>query len=184
MTQTPDSSAHPGDSGQTYVPAAGRVPKNHPLLHACGALDELNSVLGTVRSAPGAEDPWLDDLLAACQSSLFTIGAAVAGLTAPRPAEPDPSAMDRLIEEIRADLRPLRSFILPAGGERAARLHHARAVCRRAERWIVAAEADVPETAAVVPWINRLSLLLFELARRANAVEGIAEDHWPTQRGP
>ena len=181
MTRPPGKAAHPGDSGQTFVPAAGRVPKNHPLLHACGALDELNALLGTVRSAPGAADPWLDDLLATCQSSIFTMGAAVAGMSAPAPAEPDPEAMDHLIEEIRGKLPPLRSFILPGGSERAARLQHARAVCRRAERWIVAAAADSPHTAAVIPWINRLSLLLFELSRRANARDGVADRLWPPQ---
>ena len=171
----------PGDRGQTSVPAAGAVSKDHPLLHASGALDELNALLGTVRNAPGPADGRLDEILAGVQASLFTLGAELAGRKTPHGVEVDVPAMDALIEEVSGALPVLRSFILPAGSERATRLHVARAVCRRAERRIVAASEDgAVVSEQMLAWINRLSLLLFALARRANAADNVPDACWPS----
>jgi cob(I)alamin adenosyltransferase len=164
-----------GDRGQTSLGDGSRVSKLDPLLRAYGAVDELNSLVGW------AQVEAADERLARIQNELFDLGA---DLSVPF-AEDDErlritqAAVERLEHDCDAANEPLselKSFVLPGGSEAAARLHVARAVCRRVEREVlaVAAERDVNPVALV--YLNRLSDLLFILARAANA--GADEPLW------
>ncbi len=171
-----------GDAGDTGLFGGGRVPKSHPRVEAYGDVDELNAMLGLVRATEPM--PRIDDVLAPIQVDLFAIGALL--------ATPDRDKMRQHLEKARVDdarieqleraidagddeLEPLKAFILPAGTAKAATLHVARTVCRRAERRVVALGADTEIPSLVVIYLNRLSDLLFTLARvahhRANAPE-------------
>jgi cob(I)alamin adenosyltransferase len=172
-----------GDSGETGLFGGGRVSKAHPRVAAYGDVDELNAVLGWVitRSAHDA----LAERLNLLQSDLFSIGAHLATpegartqtrlpeLPAQRIAE-----MERWIDDAEATLPALKSFILPGGTPSAASLHVARAVCRRAERTIVELAAHEIVDATIPTYLNRLSDLLFVLARVENARAGVAEAKW------
>jgi cob(I)alamin adenosyltransferase len=157
-----------GDRGQTSLGDGSRVSKLDPLVEAYGAVDELNSLIGWIRAE--ADSP----VLARLQNELFDLGA---DLSVPFAAEDgklriDQAAIDRLerdCDDANAPLPELKSFVLPGGSESAARLHVARAVCRRVERTVlaVARERTVNPLAAV--YLNRLSDLLFILARSANS---------------
>jgi cob(I)alamin adenosyltransferase len=174
-----------GDGGETGLFGGGRVPKDHVRVAAYGDVDELNAVLGLARAAPPAE--WFDELLAAVQRDLFAIGGHL--------ATPDPDRVRKALEKAELaeariaefeatmdaadqELPPLRAFVLPAGCAKAAALHHARTVCRRAERSVVrlAHEAEVP--ALFLRYLNRLSDLLFTLARLANHRAGLPDVTW------
>jgi cob(I)alamin adenosyltransferase len=159
-----------GDAGETSLGDGSRVSKLDPLLQAYGAVDELNSLVGLARAAAGAEGALLERL----QNELFDLGA---DLSVPF-AEGDgrlrvtQAYVDRLeaaCDEANAPLPELRSFVLPGGSELAARLHVARAVCRRAERDALAAAGVRPVNPLALVYLNRLSDLLFILARAANA---------------
>jgi cob(I)alamin adenosyltransferase len=161
-----------GDQGQTSLGDGKRVPKTDLRIEAYGTVDELNAVVGFALAAPELPEefwPWLRQ----AQNDLFDLGA---DLCVPEGGERErlrvtPEQVERL-EELcdRANerLEPLKSFVLPGGGEAAARLHLARTVCRRAERRAVAlSEAEEINTAALA-YLNRLSDLLFILARAAS----------------
>lgn len=173
-----------GDGGDTGLFGGGRVAKSHPRVEAYGAVDELNAVLGWTGTA--ATEPLIRERLATLQAELFAIGAHLAtrsieGRPQPKlPPLPD-AAIPRLeqwIDEAEDGLPALRSFILPGGSPGGAALHVARTVCRRAERRVVelAAHEDVAES--IVIYLNRLSDLLFVLARRENAHAGVQERPW------
>jgi cob(I)alamin adenosyltransferase len=156
-----------GDKGQTSLGDGSRVSKLDPLVEAYGDVDELNSLLGwAVVAAP-------DERLSRIQTELFDLGA---DLCVPFQAGDgklriEQSAIDRLevdCDEANADLPELKSFILPGGSEAAARLHIARAVCRRAERQVLASALERPVNPLALVYLNRLSDLLFILARAAN----------------
>jgi cob(I)alamin adenosyltransferase len=164
-----------GDAGETSLGDGSRVSKLHPLVRAYGVVDELNSILGWARVASASAG------LERIQNELFDLGADLSVPFAPDDGKLriTQDAIDRLerdCDEANAALPELRSFVLPGGTEAAARLHIARATCRRAEREVLARgrEADVNPLAAV--YLNRLSDLLFILARAANA--GAAEPLW------
>lgn len=174
-----------GDGGETGVFGGGRVPKSHPRVQAYGDVDELNAALGLARAR--APEEFAADLLDSVQRDLFAIGGQLA---TPDPvrvtkalakAELGPdrvASLERAIDEAQARLPPLAAFILPGGTPKAAALHLARTVCRRAERSVVAlarAEAVPP---IIVVYLNRLSDLLFVLARRANADAGRPDVAW------
>jgi cob(I)alamin adenosyltransferase len=156
-----------GDEGETSLGDLSRVSKLDPLVQAYGAVDELNSVLGWAQVV--ARDPRLTRI----QNELFDVGA---DLSVPWVADDgklriDQAAIDRLeadCDSANAALQPLRSFVLPGGTEIAARLHVARAVCRRAEREVLAAAREREPNPLAVVYLNRLSDLLFILARAAN----------------
>jgi cob(I)alamin adenosyltransferase len=157
-----------GDRGQTSLGDGSRVSKLDPLVEAYGAVDELNSLIGWARAEAGTP------VLRRVQNELFDLGAdlSVPFAEADGKLRIDRAAIDRLehdCDEANAPLPELKSFVLPGGSEAAARLHVARAVCRRVERTVlrVAAERTVNPLAAV--YLNRLSDLLFILARSANA---------------
>jgi cob(I)alamin adenosyltransferase len=156
-----------GDAGETSLGDMSRVSKLDPLVRAYGTVDELNSVVGWVAvEAPSA-------ILARIQNELFDVGA---DLSVPYEEHDgklriDQAAIDRLeadCDEANAPLPPLKSFILPGGSEQASRLHIARAVCRRAERDALEAAQQRPVNPLAVVYLNRLSDLLFILARAAN----------------
>jgi cob(I)alamin adenosyltransferase len=164
-----------GDAGKTSLGDGSRVSKLDPLVRAYGAVDELNSIVGWARLEVD------DERLARIQNELFDVGA---DLSVPY-AEGDArlritqDAIDRLehdCDEANASLPELRSFVLPGGSEAAARLHVARATCRRAEREVLAVHAQRPLNPLAPIYLNRLSDLLFILARAANA--GGAEPLW------
>jgi cob(I)alamin adenosyltransferase len=174
-----------GDSGETGLFGGGRVPKNHPRVAAYGDVDELSSALGVVRAAAGGA--FFDDLLESIQRDLFSIGGHL--------ATPDPtrvmkalekatlsparvSEFEQIMDRAEQELTPLRAFVLPAGTPVAAFLHLARTICRRAERSVVhlAHTDEVPELFVV--YLNRLSDLLFTLARLANHRGGVGDVTW------
>lgn len=171
-----------GDAGETSLFGGGRAPKTHPRVEACGAVDELNSLLGLARALRPSDrvDAWL----ATVQNQLFHLGADLA--TPPqakanritRIAAGDIDWLETAIDEMTADLAPLRNFILPGGSAAAAVIHAARAVSRRAERRIVslAGTDDIGEFA--LPYANRLSDWLFTLARYENMRAGVKESKW------
>ena len=176
-----------GDAGETGLFAGPRVRKHHPRIEAYGDVDELNSVLGVARAEPLPEP--LDTLLATIQNRLFDLGAEL--------ATPDPArrgadviddeavaALETAIDAHEARLPKLDTFILPGGSRAAAALHLARAVCRRAERRTITL-ADLPQehvSPLAVVYLNRLSDLLFVLARYVNAEAGLGDVRWYSSR--
>ena len=167
-----------GDEGMTDLRDMSRVSKTSPRIEAYGTVDELNSVVG--RARPTGNDD-IDEKLAAVQNHLHIIQADFAN---PDTGDEDaPHAEGRHVEKLEAwmdaydeELDPLESFILPGGGDAGARLHHARSVCRRAERRAVALAGDQPVNDAAVTYLNRLSDALFVWARLVNKREGVREE--------
>ncbi|MFD1106228.1 cob(I)yrinic acid a,c-diamide adenosyltransferase [Sphingobium olei] len=163
-----------GDDGTTGLVDGSRLPKDAPRMQAVGDVDEANSAIGLaiVAMAPGQEAGWLTTI----QNDLFDLGADLAtpipdGLDAPwalRIVESQVARLERQIDQMNADLAPLDSFILPGGSAAAAAVHLARAVTRRAERSATAAARDVALNRQALAYLNRLSDLLFVLARRLN----------------
>lgn len=172
-----------GDLGETSLLGGMRVPKDHLRVSAYGDVDETNAALGAVRAL--AEEP-LERLLLAIQKDLFAIGAQLADPTHEAAAKRTKAAvtaahvrrLEKAIDAREAKLPPLRSFVLPGGTPAASLLHQARTVCRRAERSVVtlAREADVDPR--IIVYLNRLSDLLFVIARVENHRAGFAEHRW------
>jgi cob(I)alamin adenosyltransferase len=163
-----------GDKGETGLGDGNRVPKDHPRVAAYGAVDELNAVLGLL-AAHHPDAPEID-LLRSVQNDLFDVGA---DLCVPQPADepagaklrvrPEQAArLEAAIDRLNAGLSPLTSFVLPGGRPAAACCHLARTVCRRAEREVVTLARQEPINPEVVVYLNRLSDLLFVLARVYN----------------
>lgn len=176
-----------GDDGTTGMFGAGRIPKHHPRVAANGDVDELNAWLGLCRARvqDSAAEP-LSALIARIQNTLFAVGSQIttplqsAGYAnIPKVAAADITWLETAIDRLTADLQPLAQFILPGGSPAAAVLHIARTVCRRAERSVAAARAaDVPLDPLILQYLNRLSDLLFTMARWANVVENMQEIPW------
>lgn len=173
-----------GDAGQTGLLGAGRVRKNAARVEAYGGIDELNASLGVIHAA--LTDPELLDLLASIQRDLFAMGTQLADVRKDRGKDVEKAALtvervtelERAIDRYEEELPPLKRFILPGGCEAGSRLHLARTVCRRAERWIVALAAEEEVPAVILAYVNRLSDLLFVLARLVNQRAGVAEIAW------
>lgn len=185
-----------GDRGETSLLGGVRVPKDHPRVAAYGDVDELNAALGVVRTH--VRDRALARLVDAVQRDLFAIGAQLADPShrvASRRRKAAVTAahvrgLERAIDARESELPPLRAFVVPGGTPLAARLHVARTVCRRAERSVVAlARATGPGAAArtapggsvdprIVVYLNRLSDLLFVLARADRLRSGEVEERW------
>ncbi len=172
-----------GDGGETALFDGSRVSKADPRVDAYGDVDELNALLGAVRAVGLGER--LDAIVQRLQHDLFALGAQLADprdriaarVTKADITADDVTRLENWIDELESELTPLRRFILPAGAPAAAAFHVARTVCRRAERKIVALGADaVP--ALLVMYVNRLSDLLFVLARTANQRAGVADVEW------
>ncbi len=174
-----------GDKGDTGLFGGGRVAKDDIRVDAYGDVDELNAVIGMARAVELM--PRIDEVLVPVQRDLFGIGAILATPNREKMAEQLVKArideerieqLERAIDAGDAELDPLTAFIVPGGTPKAAALHVARTVCRRAERRVVTLrhDADVPEL--VVIYLNRLSDLLFTLARVANKRAGAGEVTW------
>jgi cob(I)alamin adenosyltransferase len=172
-----------GDGGETSLLGGARVPKDHLRVAAYGDVDETNAALGVVR-AHGAEP--LDSLLGSIQRQLFAIGAQLADpghdVAAQRAkaavSEAQVQALEAAIDAQDATLPPLRAFVLPGGAPSAALLHLARTICRRAERSVVTLARQAEIDPLIVVYLNRLSDLLFVLARGENQRAGVTEDTW------
>jgi cob(I)alamin adenosyltransferase len=174
-----------GDAGDTGLFGGGRVPKDDPRVEAYGDVDELNAVIGMARAVEVM--PRIDEVLVPLQRDLFAIGALLATpdrekmaqhLEKARIDERRIAQLEAAIDDAESELAPLRAFILPGGTPKAAALHVARTVCRRAERHVVRLHHAVELPALVVIYLNRLSDLLFVLARLANARAGAGEVTW------
>ena len=157
-----------GDKGETSLGDGSRVSKLDPLLRAYGAVDELNSVVGW------AQVEARDERLARVQNDLFDVGADLSvpfeeGDGKLRVTQAKIDALERDCDDVNETLEPLKSFVLPGGSEVASRLHVARAVCRRAESVALWAAGERPMNPLALVYLNRLSDLLFILARAANA---------------
>ena len=162
--EAPHSRSAPGDDGSTSLPGGPRVDKADVRIGALGALDELNAALGLLRAAlAGPADA---ALIESIQRDVLLIGRELAG-GAPGPDAAAVAALDRETDRRNAALPPLRDFVLPGAGEASARAHWARATCRRAERELVRARESHPArvSAPALAYLNRLSTLLFALAR-------------------
>lgn len=172
-----------GDKGDTGLFGGGRVGKDDPRVEAYGAVDELNACLGVAEAA--VDDPQVRAWIRRLQDELFVLGAEL--------ATPDPEAvkkqivplgadriawMEEVMDAIDAEVPPLRSFVLPGGHPGAAHLHLARTICRRAERRTIAFARHAHLRAEVVAYLNRLSDLLFMLARLVNHRAGVEEPKW------
>jgi cob(I)alamin adenosyltransferase len=174
-----------GDGGETDLFAGGRVPKDDLRVEAYGAVDELLAVLG-LASAESAQ-PDLRALVAELQNTLFALGSYLATPDAGRraksgiaePAQGWVDALEAAIDRAEAELTPLKRFILPGGTRGAAAFHHARVVCRRAERRCITLHRAQPLGEAALRYLNRLSDLLFVLARVENKRAGVADVEWP-----
>jgi cob(I)alamin adenosyltransferase len=172
-----------GDAGETGLFGGPRLRKDNARIEAYGAVDELNSVLGVARAAgPAAK---VDEVLASVQHELFALGAELA---TPDPEKHktnfvQPGHVERLeeaIDRFEERLAPLSEFILPGGTPQAAALHHARTVCRRAERRAVTLvhSGQGRVSPLCVQYLNRLGDLLFVLARAENMGAGVADMAW------
>jgi cob(I)alamin adenosyltransferase len=156
-----------GDGGETHLGDMSRVPKTHPRIEAYGDVDELNSQIGVALALPdlpAQHGTWLRRI----QNELFDVGAdlSLPGTERLRVAASQIEWLEQVCDEVNAGLKPLKSFVLPGGTHAAAQLHVCRTVCRRAERRALLVEDANPE---IVRYLNRLSDLLFILARACNA---------------
>jgi cob(I)alamin adenosyltransferase len=169
-----------GDTGETSLGDGSRVSKLDSRIAAYGTSDELNSALGIVLA--GHCPPSIREVLLRVQNELFDLGA---DLSVPVEREGRLRVTQGLVDELEADcdrfnadLPELKSFVLPGGSETAARLHVARTVCRRAEREALLAAGAAQVNPLAIVYLNRLSDLLFILARTANAADGHEEPLW------
>ncbi|HKI99184.1 MAG TPA: cob(I)yrinic acid a,c-diamide adenosyltransferase [bacterium] len=178
-----------GDRGNTSLVGGRAVPKDDPRVECYGTVDELNAVLGIVRSF-NADKPasprrdGFDRILQAIQQRLFDLGAELATLPEDRHesqvcvAAEDVSWLEQVIDTMNAELEPLQSFILPGGGRVSAFLHQARTVCRRAERTVVRLGREQEVGEQILPYLNRLSDALFVFGRWVAATLGEREVLW------
>lgn len=177
-----------GDDGSTGLFGGGRVGKDHPRIEAYGTVDELNSAIGLAAAACDPRRPVhksMLDIFKQLQSRLFDIGA---DLATPRGSKHESkisrinadhiAESERWIDQIDGGNDPMKTFVLPGGTELAARLHLARTICRRAERLMVALGRAEPVTPEAIIYINRVSDLLFAMARRANKDAGVPDVPW------
>ncbi len=185
-----------GDAGETSLVGGPRVAKDAIRIQSYGTVDELNAVLGLVRTAnretPGASDEdraRLDALLTRLQNELFNLGSDLATRTQDRhPAQPvieerHVVLLEKTIDEMNEGLPELRSFVLPGGGWVSAFLHQARTVCRRAERLVTTLAREESVGPHVLAYLNRLSDLLFVLGRWAARARRESEPLWEPEKG-
>src|SRR3989441_1068057 len=173
-----------GDKGETSLYGGTRVEKADPRVEAYGAIDELNSQLGVARAH--IKPKKLNEILKEIQRDLWILGGDLASelVTAnvPRISRAQLGRLESITDELNAGLPQLRRFILPGGSVPGAELHVARAVCRRAERRIVALSKVESINPEVLPYINRLSSLLFVLARAVNNMQRVPEEEFVREK--
>ncbi|MFI5231043.1 MAG: cob(I)yrinic acid a,c-diamide adenosyltransferase [Gemmatimonadales bacterium] len=174
-----------GDDGHTGLFGGGRVEKDHVRVEAYGDVDELNAVIGAARAVDMM--PRVDEILAPIQRDLFSIGALLATphpekhkdqLEKARLSDKRIAQLEQAIDDCEEELEPLKAFILPGGTAKASALHVARTVCRRAERSVITLQRTDAVPQIIVVYLNRLSDLLFVLARVANKRAGAGEVTW------
>jgi cob(I)alamin adenosyltransferase len=173
-----------GDRGETDLLGGDRVSKDCARVEAYGAVDELNACLGRCAAESSHDD--LREIIRDIQSSLFDLGSYLASPDAgrrekasiPQPEDPDVERLEARIDLLEGELEPLKCFILPGGIPAAATLHLARTICRRAERREIALHKVEPLSAAALRYLNRLSDLLFVMARVENRRAGVADVEW------
>lgn len=182
-----------GDKGETSLIGGTRVSKTHARLMAYGTLDELNSLLGVIRSHISAlttDSAFFEDRLEDVQNNLFNAGSHLAcedsKLLESLPYLRDDALtnLERDMDQWETELPPLREFILPGGSSLAAHTHVARAVCRRAEREVLRLRESTPVEGDIVVYINRLSDWLFLLARKFNFLLGHKDLTWQKENLP
>jgi cob(I)alamin adenosyltransferase len=171
-----------GDDGTTGLFGGARVKKASLRVEAYGTVDELNATLGIARAT--RLDPFAEGVLAQVQVDLFTLGAELACVPGKEDKlsmrlldEEDAARLEQAIDKAEEELPPLKTFVLPGGSAQAAALHLSRTVCRRAERAVLAID-DAAARTDVVIYLNRLSDLLFTLARHANLKAGATDVPW------
>ena len=181
-----------GDDGTTGLFSGARVSKDHPRIEAYGTVDEFNACLGLANSA-AQNDPglaFIRPMLDSIQSRLFEIGA---DLATPHGSKQESkivrinddhvAEVERWIDSIDGKNDELRCFIMPGGSDLASRLHLARTICRRAERLMVSLSHSEPVGDAMMRYMNRVSDLLFAMARQVNKIAGIPDQPWvPSQK--
>ncbi len=168
-----------GDQGETGLFGGKRVRKDSPRIHAVGSVDELNALVGACRTFKVL--PRVDEMLHSVQRHLYTVGAdlgtpADGKSKVPRITKDDAALLEQWIDELSEFLKPLEHFILPGGCSAAARLHVACSVCRRAERAAVTLADTEKIGDPVLQYLNRLSDLLFVMARYVNNDAGVEEE--------
>lgn len=172
-----------GDKGETGLLGGTRVPKNDARIEAYGTIDELNSHLGMLRDLAGQQH---SDLITTIQTTLFAIGSRLASNSAeeaekfrvPRVTEDEITGLEMAMDAMDTDLDPMRNFILPGGHPASSQAHICRTVCRRAERRIVELTALTEVSNDMVRYVNRLSDLLFVMARHLAWSNGAQEIPW------
>jgi cob(I)alamin adenosyltransferase len=179
-----------GDRGDTGLVGGQRVPKDSPRIEAYGTMDELNAIVGIVRTfneerlGEGEQHRWLDEVLRKIQNQLFDLGSELA--TPPgaeyegmfRLGEAEVRGLEELMDRCQKDLEPLKSFTLPGGGRINAFLHQARTVCRRFEREVLRLSREEPVSEWDIKYINRLSDTFFVLSRWVAKRMGEKEYLW------
>ncbi|MEY4546837.1 MAG: hypothetical protein RL685_3032 [Pseudomonadota bacterium] len=177
-----------GDDGGTGLFGGERVRKDDARVDAYGSVDETNALLGVARAARLSGT--LDSILTRIQAELFVLGAELATPASHRPrlkmALLDGSHVTQLegeIDRLEAELPPLTSFVLPGGSPGSSALHHARTVCRRAERAVVGVQQSAELRSELIVYLNRLSDLLFVMARHQNQSDGVADVPWAPRAG-
>ena len=170
-----------GDDGSTGLGDGTRVPKDHVRVEAFGTVDELNSILGLLLCEP--LDKALHAALTRIQHTLFDLGGELCIPGRSVLTEAQVTELEDLLDRLNADLAPLKEFILPGGTRGAALCHMARSVCRRAERRVYSLSCREPVSPVTLKYLNRLSDLLFVLARVLNRASGVPDVLWqPTEK--
>jgi len=169
-----------GDDGSTGLSGGERISKDHPRVEAIGAIDELNSAIGVLLAHAPA--PPVDEMLTAIQHMLFDLGGELSMPGTACISGDQVSRMEQWLDELNAGLPPLQEFILPGGCPGAAACHLARAICRRAERRLHTLSRQEAVNPASASYLNRLSDLLFVIARQLNRVAGEPDVFWQHQR--
>lgn len=167
-----------GDAGETGIQGGQRLPKNSLRIEALGTCDELNSTIGVLVSWLPKEADLTRERLVKIQRQIFSIGATIAGNSNWPTTEKHVLEIENWIDELDAQLPKLTGFILPGGSTAGAACHFARAICRRCERNIVRLNHEASIDPIILQYLNRLSDLLFVLARHINRQMGANEQKW------
>ena len=172
-----------GDDGTTGLANGERRTKSDDRIAAIGSIDELNASIGVVIAElhqDNSADAYLTPILKRVQNTLFSIGSSLALVAGFEPGKDEVQWMEQQIDQIQARLPQLNHFILPGGCRTGAELHRARTTCRRAERETLHLSQFETVHHSISVYLNRLSDLLFVMARDANQQHGHAEEHWIT----
>lgn len=169
-----------GDKGTTGLGDGTRVDKDHPRVEAFGTVDELNSLLGLVLSRTDSKD--IRAILTDVQHDLFDLGGELCLPDTKMITSAHVTKLEKALDRLNRTLPPLKEFILPGGGQAASTCHVARAVCRRAERRLVTLTRNQPLNDQPLVYLNRLSDLLFVIARALARQEGKGEVLWSRER--